>query len=498
MSEGLDSNKIPHFDFEEEFAEFMIWDGQAKFLEAKKRRVGLFTGAGYGKSKILATRAIMDGVKQDGWWEGELAGDWKGNPLRLIMAAPHSRYITNRLAPAFRGMLSAFETHIGRQITAPTGKHRNGWFDSKDERRQEMKSGIVYSFYGLHDEESAISADVGGVYIDEGTFLTNQGIWTRANQRVRDPRAIESHVCVVGTPEKSHFLYEVFFDPTTGEPRPDVDAFTDSALSNPMLEPEFFEDAAHASPLMVDMQVFGKWVKGVGGQRFSQSFDESVHLVEMDMNPRKYPHLMWHLGLDPGWASGSLVMMRKSQVHDAWMLYDEIVIEGMQLEEVLAECKSRGYRLGNIKTFSSDPKDSHKRHSNALSKESVADIIKRVMGIRPKCYQIPNTGALLTRLDVIAMLLQEKKLFINRALLPRSRKVRGIVNSLRNFAFKEVKDLEGHFIDEITVETKNEWKHSIDAVHYVLMNNEYGAYRKVQLGANVPQKVKHKRLAEEE
>jgi hypothetical protein len=493
-----DTNEVPVFDFGEEYAEFMVWEGQAKFLESTSRRIGLFTGAGYGKSKILATRAIMDGVKQDGWWEGELAKDWKGNPLRLVMAAPHSRYITMRLAPAFRGMLSAFEAHIGRAIASPTGKHRNGWFDSKDERRQEMKSGIVYNFYGLHDEESAIASDVGGMYIDEGTFLTSHGIWTRANQRVRDPRAVTSHVVVVGTPEKSHFLYEVFFDPTTDLPRPDVEAFTDSALSNPMLEPEFFEDAAHASPLMVDMQVFGKWVKGVGGQRFSQSFDEAVHLVEMDMDPRKYPQLLWHLGLDPGWASGSLVAMRKSPKHNAWMLYDEIVIEGMQLEEVLAESKFRGYRLGNIKSFSSDPKDSHKRHSNSLTKESVADIIRRVVGIRPKCYQIPNTGDLITRLNVIDMLLRERQLFINKALLPRSRKTRGIVNSLRNFAFKEVKDLEGHFIDEITVETKNEWKHSIDAVHYVLMNNEYGAYRRVNMGANARTRPQHRRMSGEE
>lgn len=490
-----ESTEIPQFDFEEEYAEFMVWDGQAKFLESQKRRIGLFTGAGYGKSKILATRAIMDGVKQDGWWEGPLAGDWKGNPLRLVMAAPHSRYITMRLAPAFRGMLTAFENHIGRTISSPTGKYRNGWFDSKDERRQEMKNAVVYNFYGLHDEDAAIASDVGGMYIDEGTFLASQNIWTRANQRVRDPRALTSHTCVVGTPEKSHFLYEIFFDPTTDLPRPDVDVFTDSALSNPMLKPAFFEDSAHASPQMIDMQVFGKWVKGLGGQRFSRSFDESIHLVDMDMDPRTYPHLQWHLGLDPGWATGSMIMMRKSQKHNAWMLYDEIVIEGMQLEEVLAETKRRGYKLGNIRSIASDPKDSHKRHSNSLSKESVADIIKRVMGIRPKCYLVPNTGALLTRLDVIELLLLEQRLFINRALLPRSRKTRGIVNALRNFSFKEVKDLEGHFVDEITVETKNEWKHSIDALHYILMHNEYAAYRRVALGAN---STKSRRKQEEE
>jgi len=449
-------------------------------------------------SKILSVRAIMDGVKQDGWWEGELASDWKGNPLRFVMAAPHSRYITNRLAPAFRGMLSSIESHIGRPLHAPTGKNRNGWFDSKDERRQEMGNGLVYSFYGLHDEESAIAADVGGMYIDEGTFLQSSGIWTRANQRVRDPRAIESHVVVCGTPEKSHFLYEVFFDPNTDLPRPDVAAFTGSALNNPLLEPEFFEDASHASSAMVDMQVFGKWVKGVGGQRFSTVFDESTHVVDMDMDPRKYPHLKWHIGLDPGWATGSLVAMRKSPKHNAWMLYDEIVIEGMQLEEVLKDCQDRGFRLGNIQSFSSDPKDSHKRHSNSLSKESVADIIKRVMGIRPKTRLIPNTGALLTRLDVIALLLKERKLFINKALMPRSRRTRGVINSLRNFAFKEQKNLESHFIDEITSETKNEWKHSIDAMHYVLMTNEYETYRRVRFGDSARNVKKTRRFQDEE
>jgi hypothetical protein len=448
-------------------------------------------------SRVLTVRAIMDGVAQDGWWENELSKDWKGNPLRLVMAAPHSRYITNRLAPAFRGMLSSFEAHIGRPIHSPTGKNRNGWFDSKDERRQEMKNGVVFNFYGLHDEESAIAADVAGMYIDEGTFLTSHNIWTRANQRVRDPRALVHRVAVVGTPEKSHFLYEVFFDPTTDLPRPDVDAFTDSALSNPMLDPGFFEDAAHASTAMIDMQVFGKWVKGVGGQRFSHVFDEATHLVEMDMSPRKYPDLIWHIGMDPGWATGSVIMSRKSPKRNAWMVYDEIVIEGMQMEETLADLQKRGFRLGNIKSFSSDPKDSHKRHSNSLSKESVADIIRRVMGIRPKCYQIPNTGALLTRLDVIDRLLRERKLFINKALLPRSRKTRGIINALRNFAFKEGKDTEGHFIDEITSETKNEWKHSIDALHYILMNNEYGYYRQAALGSQVT-RGKHRRLEEDQ
>jgi hypothetical protein len=471
--------KLPYFDYGEQLEEFMCWPGQAEFLESDFRRIGLFTGAGNGKSRILTVRALKDGLAQDGWWLGELAKDWRGNPLRLVMSAPHSRHITNRLAPAFRGMLSALETHIGRKLHAPTGKNRNGWFDSKDERRQEMGNAVVYPFYGLHDEENAIAADVGGMYIDEGTFLDHVGIWTRANQRVRDPRAITAHVCVVGTPEKSHFLYEIFFDPETDLPRPDLLAVTDSALSNPLLGPEFFEDAASASEDMVQMQVFGKWTKGVGGHRFSKYFDEATHIVEMDMDPRKYPHLRWDLGLDPGWASGSLLMSRYSPRHKTRMIYDEIVIQGKNLEEVLYECRAKGYSASNIKTFGLDPHDATKHTSN--SSETNEKIVRRIMGVKPRIHHINGTGHLGTRLDVIAKLLQQNKILINRALMPRNRHSRGIVNSLRNFEVKSVKGVDGKFVDEITAKTKAEWKHSIDALHYILMTNEHAAYRAAKL-----------------
>lgn len=467
--------KLPYFDYGEQLEEFMAWPSQADFLMSRDRRIGLFTGAGGGKSRILTLRALDDGFAQDGWWEGELAGDWRGNPLTFIMGAPHSRHITNRLAPAFRGMLSALERHIGRNLHAPTGKNRDGWFDSRDDRRQEMLNALVYRFYGFHDEANAVAADVAGAYVDEVTFLDQQNIWTRLNQRVRDPRAIRSHVCCVGTPEKSHFIYEVFFDPETDLPRPEVTALTDSSLSNAMLDASFYEDASGASEDMVQMQVFGKWTKGVGGHRFARYFDETKHIVDMDMDPRKYRDLRWDLGLDPGWASGSLIMSRYSPKQKARMVYDEIVIQGKNLEEVLYEAISRGYNASNIRTFGLDPHDATKRVSNGS--ETNAAIVRRILGVRPKIHHINGTGALFTRLDVIAKQLSHNRLFINRALMPSTRHSRGIINSLRNFALQPVRGVDGRFTDEITAETKKEWKHSIDALHYILMTNEHGAYR---------------------
>jgi hypothetical protein len=253
---------------------------------------------------------------------------------------------------------------------------------------------------------------------------------------------------------------------------------TDSSLSNALLDPSFFEDAASASEDMVQMQVFGRWTKGVGGHRFAKYFEETIHLVEMDMDPRKYPHLRWDLGLDPGWASGSLIMSRYSPRQKARMIYDEIVIQGRNLEEVLYEAVLKGYNASNIRSFGLDPHDATKRHSTAS--ETNQAIVKRIMGVRPKIHHINGTGQLMTRLDVIAKMLQQKKIFINRALLPSNRHSRGIVNSLRNFEVKSVRGVDGRFVDEITPKTKSEWKHSIDALHYILMTNERGAYRAAQ------------------
>jgi len=449
----------------EEYVGFTL-DGDHRFL------LGDFTIT--HNSDILIQKALKHSCAEDGWWE--FCHDWKSNPIKYLMGAPQNKYLVTRLIPGFRGRLAHWEKLAGRSLTKPTGKHGNGFFESASERRQEMANGVTFYFYSLHNEESAVAADTAFVGVDEGTMLKNQSIWNRAQQRCRDPRGNNRIKAVVGTPEKGAFLYDDFFD-SNDNPLPDVDVFTDSSLNNPLLDDSFFSSMEGANEVYIDAQVMGKWVKGIGGQRFATVFAEERHLAPMNIGPHQ-KEIRFDIGWDPGSASGQVVIMYQSLKRNKWYLVDEIVIQGSDTRSTCHELIKRGYNKTNIRRIFMDPKDATKHKST--SPKSDAEIVYEVLGIRPRVASVPGMNAYLrTRLDALADVLKMDKLIINEALRKRNRKARGVINAINNFALEVSEVDEGRFIDKCTRETILEWKHSIDAIHYVLMNYEHEIYRKV-------------------
>ena len=111
--------------------------------------------------------------------------------------------------------------------------------------------------------------------------------------------------------------------------------------------------------------------------------------------------------------------------------------------------------------------------------------VYRIMGIRPRVTSVEGFNAQLrTRLDVLARMLKEDRIMINDKLRMRNRMARGLVNSLNNFALEVSEIDDGRFLDKPTRITVKEWKHSIDALHYILMNYEQSDYRQVRRNAD--------------
>lgn len=458
--------------------DMVVWPGQAEFLQADAGTVALFTGAGYGKSDILCRKAIKDCTEQDYWWNNPNAGNWKNNPLQMIMGAPTARYIKARLIPAFRGYLDQVESIIGRSLRQTTGRNRDGWFGGNSDQRQEMANACDFLFYPLYSAESAVATDAAGLYIDEVTMLVDPEIWIRSCMRVRDKRANKLNIACVGTPEEGHFIYEMLVDPDTKEARPGNVVLLDSSIKNPLLGLDYFTRVGQTATQWVrEMQVMGRWVAGAGGQRFGHIFSEEEHVRPMDLSPMVHPGLQYHVGWDPGYRTGSVVVMY-NHPRGFWCIVDEIVIQDMTTREVCKRLLDMGYNRNNICFLGMDPRDANKRRST--SRQTDEDIVLDIMGVRPKLVRATNNrGRLRVRLDVIATMLEERKLFISDRLRPRDSHQLGVVNAMKKFATARAGTDKEAFVDKPTRETTERWKHPIDAIHYVLHAAERGTYQRV-------------------
>lgn len=451
----------------------LLWPAQAEFLESDAYITAAFTGASVGKTVALCEKVIKDHVRNDGWWAGRV--DYNARPLMMVMGAPHEKYLSARLIPEFRACVANMEERIGRGLRKKTGRYRDGWFGNNVGRRQEMANCTDIVFYPLPTKDSAVAVDICGLYIDEVTMLSDVEIWRRSLQRVRDSRARWRGVGVVGTPEEDHFIYEALVDPVTGEPRKGVRIITGSALQNPKTNIEWFEQIGQqASPIFKEMQVMGKWVRGAGGQRFANTFSLDRHVAKMTFDKRR---LRFDIGWDPGYRTGGVVIAYRTP-QNIWCIVDEITIKDMTTEEVCDELMRRGYTRANIRYIGMDPRDSDKHRST--SRVTDAEIVYRKMGIRPKRKHIGiKTGEIYVRLDVLETLLDQDRLLVSDHLVPRSSFAPGLINSIRNFATRKMKEDEENFVDVPTTDTVERWKHFIDALHYCLMEYEQPEYRKV-------------------
>jgi hypothetical protein len=459
------------------------WPAQMEFLTAEDPVIGMFTGAGYGKTRTLCWRGTIDHTKQDFWWDR--CDDWRANPLHFIYGAPTSRYIVDRLAPEQLGVIARWEAAIGRPLTKPTGRGRDGYFDSQQKRRLEMANGVTIHFHGLDKEESAVATDAAGLYVDEATMMQVQGIWTRATMRVRDARALSRTIACTGTPELGHFLREEFFDPLTGKVREGYRVFEDATLNNPVTPPEFFKRYRNVSEVFVDMQVFGKWTQGQGGERFAHLFRPEAHLRPMNIAFQQ-PGVQFDIGWDPGYATGQVVIMYYKASMNKWFVVHEIPIVNEDTRTIARRIRDLGVhaRYGNLRMIGLDPNDAKKRKSNGVVTD--AQIIYEELGVRPKFYDVHGFNAeLRTRNDVLANMLIENRIVFNDTMTPTHRRQPGCINSILNYSLKEAdREDDAKFLDHPTAATKKLWKHAIDAIHYVLMHYETTVYRRVRMGVD--------------
>jgi len=455
----------------------MLWRGQSEFLLADTKVSGMFTGAGYGKTKVLCQRALKDQSAQDGWWLSPLAGDWSHNHIKIIMGAPHDRYLVTRLIPGFRGEISWIESLVGRKLRGDTGRGRDGWFGASNEKKQEMRNACDFLFYPLHSPESAVATDAAGLYIDEVTMIKDVETWNRSVMRIRDPRANILRIACVGTPEEDHFIKDIMIDPETGLARAGYTVVTDSSINNPVLSLDYFEQIGlESSEAFVKMQVMGEWCTGLGGQRFAGVWDQNEHVRRMEITPHT-PGIKFHMGWDPGYRLGAVVIMYRHP-RDFWCIVDQVVIRDMTTREVCEEIKRRGYNKHNIEFIGMDPRDATKRRSN--SRVTDFEIIYEELGIKPRKRVGPGAkDAVRVRCDAIAQLLKDNRLFVNEAIKPRNSSEIGVINSIKLFATRKMRSDEDNFSDYITAETKEKWKHFIDALGYVFSYFEAAIYRQV-------------------
>lgn len=444
-------------------------------------------------SGILIRKAVKHSCEEDGWWER--CYDWRGNPLKYLLGAPQNKYLVTRLIPGFKGELDHWKQIIGRDLRAETGRNGDGFFAGASEIRQEMANGVTFYFYSLHDEKSAVGADMSFVGVDEGTMLKNPSIWNRVQQRRRDPRAQRRVTAVVGTPEKGSFLYNDFFDHNE-MPKPGVAVFTDSSLKNPLLDEQFFDVLEGATDAYIDAQVMGKFVKGISGQKFADVFQEERHMCPVNIGPHQAGP-MFDIGWDPGSSSGSIIIAYYKASVKKWYVVDEINIGFGSVhgtEDGCRELLRRGYNKRNIRRIFMDPKDATKHHSTGGGNVTDENTVYKIMGIRPRVTSIEGFNAhLRTRIEVLRKMFKEDRIMLNEKLRMRNRMARGLVNSLNNFATEPSKIDDTRFIDVPTSDTKKDWKHSIDALHYILMNYECEDYRAVKRNQQARVHKPHKR-----
>lgn len=220
----------------------------------------------------------------------------------------------------------------------------------------------------------------------------------------------------------------------------------------------------------------GEWVRGAGGQRFAHVFNEDKHVVHLKA-PTHGGGLKFDLGWDPGYRTGSVVIMWQHPKTEAWYVVDEIVVQNSTTNDVCTKLLGMGYNSGNIRSICMDPRDNKKR---STSEQTDGDIVYKRMGIRPKNKHVgERSGELHVRLDALEDMIKNDRFFINDKILPKSREQLGLVNSLHRFATKKMEEAPEQFTDKPTRDTNERWKHPIDAVHYVLMHYERGVYARV-------------------
>lgn len=463
---------------EEVDANFLMWPGQAEFVQAATDQVWMFTGAGYGKSDCLTWRIVQDAADNDYWWEGRY--DFTENPLTFILGAPADRYLTARTIPALRARLTQCERLLNRRLRAQTGRSQDGWFEAAGRRRQELANAIQILCYPFDKEESGVATDASAVYCDEVTMMDSEWILHRVFDRCRDPRAKKSVIAGVGTPEKSHFIYPLVMDPHSDTPRANCTVIMDSAVNNPMLPDHKFRNMAGASDQYIEAQLMGKWTKGSGGEWFADVLNFETHVHPMTIGPRDLG-VRFDIGWDPGHFRGAILIGYKHPRLKAWCIVDEINLKKMTTRDGCKELIKRGYNRNNIRSISMDPRDAGKMRSSSEGK-SDADIVREEMGITP--YYVDTLGynsRLRVRLEALKELLKNNQIFFSEKLLPKSRQAQGILNSLQFFAVQLAQDSEDKFVEVVTRATKDLWKHHVDALHYMVMRYEHDAYRRAKL-----------------
>lgn len=473
----------------------MLWPSQSEFITSDAHITAMLTGAGLGKSVALVKRIVRDHSKHDNWWAGR--PEFNTNPLLLMVGAAHEAYLAENTVPLFRAELDRVEARTGRPIRKRTGRNRDGWYGSIGHRYQEMLNATQVHFKSFPSKENAVAVTVAGLYFDEITMFSDVEIWRRSLQRVRDPRAGKrpsgkpwNFVACVGTPEEDHWIHEALIDPLNGRPYPGVNVILDASISNPLLPDSWFIDVGrHSSKLFTEMQVMGRWVRGAGGQRFAHVFHEDKHVVGLKAPPNG-GGLKFDLGWDPGYGTGSVVVMWQRPRDGAWFVVDEVVIERKTTDMVCSEILQRGYNATNIRSICMDPRDNKKR---STSEKTDGDYVFQRFGIRPKNKHIGlHSGELHVRLDALEDLITAGKFYISDKILPKSREQLGLVNALHRFAMRKMDEDPERTVDRPTRDTMERWKHPIDAVHFVLMHYERGVYARVARNSSKDQIAKVK------
>jgi hypothetical protein len=462
----------------DENAPLKFWPGQAALLDSDADEVALISGAGFGKSHVLGYKAVQLVLKNQGWFHGHEGVDV--NHLRVVLGAPDLKFLSKRSIPAVREAISVIERRSGRRLTARTGRSKDGFYGGT-QPRIEFASGIDLDCYPLVDEGSAVAVDIAALLVDEVTMLKRRAILHRARNRVRDKRALFMQKVFVGTPETGHWFYDEMYD-ELDNPREGKHIITASSLENPYLPDNWFTTMREAGELYVRQQVLGEWVKGSSGERFAHAFDPRRHCVsmgEVNVRNRKYQFI---LGIDPGYRTGSWLVIWHNKHRNEFWVYDEIVVKNKTTEDVVMELTKRGYGRHNIKMIGCDA-DAAKMRSGSRE----VDLIRKHLGRTPRYRggRHKLNKAVRIREDYIHKLLIDERLKLNSRLIPRGNKTSCLYNSLRYYSSKRIRGEDGLYIDKPTYETDKRWKHAIDALHYALMHVDHRGYSPITMAYTV-------------
>lgn len=452
-----------------------MWKGQSEFYASEADEVALLCGAGYGKSHILGYKAVHHVLKNQGWHHASGGADLR--PLRQLVTAPASKYLTQVTIPYIRAAIRDIEERSGQKLTASSGRGRDGFIGGQ-QPQIEFASGITTTCFPLVDESSVVGYDAFSALVDEVTFVSKRAAVDRLRNRVRDSRALFRQIAYAGTPEQGHWFYDEMHE-MDGSVKAGKHVITASSLENPTLPDEWFQRMAEAGEFYVRQQVMGEWVQGSSGERFAHIFDPSRHCIPM---PGHGPGSgeKYILAFDPGYRTGSWLILWHNKSTGEWWVIDELVVDGMTVEECCQHWLDKGYRrrdFGSVAT-------GHDVDKRRTGHETDQQVIKRMFGHRPrfKGGSAPDNVDVRIREDAIDKLLREGRLKLNIELLPRNRKVRCLANSLKQYR-KRVVDIDGEktILEQQDSATKRKWAHPIDALHYGLLHSETRLYAQVRL-----------------